>query len=93
VVKAHMKTVDLVAYMTQALYLVLWLSLPPIAVAAIVGTLFSLFQALTQIQEQTLSFAIKLIAVFATILMTARWLSGELYNFTISVFDVLYKVS
>jgi type III secretion protein S len=88
-----MKTVDLVAYMTQALYLVLWLSLPPIAVAAIVGTLFSLFQALTQIQEQTLSFAVKLIAVFVTILMTARWLSGELYNFTISIFDVLYKVS
>jgi type III secretion protein S len=88
-----MRTVDLVSYMTQALYLVLWLSLPPIAVAAIVGTLFSLFQALTQIQEQTLSFAVKLIAVFATILMTARWLSGELYNFTISVFDVLHKVS
>ncbi|MFY1927725.1 type III secretion system export apparatus subunit SctS, partial [Achromobacter dolens] len=69
-----MGTVDLVSYMTQALYLVLWLSLPPIAVAAIVGALFSLFQALTQIQEQTLSFAIKLIAVFATILLTARWL-------------------
>ncbi|QEI08258.1 EscS/YscS/HrcS family type III secretion system export apparatus protein [Pigmentiphaga aceris] len=87
-----MGTVDIVSYMTQALYLVLWLSLPPIAVASIVGVLFSLFQALTQIQEQTLSFAIKLIAVFATILLTARWLSGELYNFTVSVFDVLYKI-
>ena len=87
-----MGSVDLVSYMTQALYLTLWLSLPPIAVAAIVGTLFSLFQALTQIQEQTLSFAIKLIAVFATILLTARWLSGELYNFTISVFDLLYQI-
>ena len=87
-----MGTVDLVSYMTQALYLTLWLSLPPIAVAAIVGTLFSLFQALTQIQEQTLSFAIKLIAVFATILLTARWLSGELYNFTLSVFDLLYRI-
>ena len=87
-----MGTVDLVSYMTQALYLMLWLSLPPIAVAAIVGTLFSLFQALTQIQEQTLSFAIKLIAVFATILLTARWLSAELYNFTISVFDLFYKI-
>ncbi|MFY1926344.1 EscS/YscS/HrcS family type III secretion system export apparatus protein, partial [Achromobacter dolens] len=54
--------------------------------------LFSLFQALTQIQEQTLSFAIKLIAVFATILLTARWLSAELYNFTISVFDLFYKI-
>jgi type III secretion protein S len=87
-----MGSVDIVSYMTQALYLVLWLSLPPIAVASIVGVLFSLFQALTQIQEQTLSFAIKLIAVFATILLTARWLSGELYNFTVSVFDVLYKI-
>jgi type III secretion protein S len=87
-----MGTVDIVSYMTQALYLVLWLSLPPIAVASIVGVLFSLFQALTQIQEQTLSFAIKLIAVFATILLTARWLSGELYNFTVSVFDLLYKI-
>lgn len=87
-----MGSVDLVSYMTQALYLTLWLSLPPIAVAAIVGTLFSLFQALTQIQEQTLSFAIKLIAVFATILLTARWLSGELYNFTVSVFDLLYQI-
>jgi len=87
-----MGSVDIVSYMTQALYLTLWLSLPPIAVAAIVGTLFSLFQALTQIQEQTLSFAIKLIAVFATILLTARWLSGELYNFTLSIFDLLYKI-
>ncbi|MGN6580376.1 MAG: type III secretion system export apparatus subunit SctS [Bordetella sp.] len=87
-----MGSVDIVSYMTQALYLTLWLSLPPIAVAAIVGTLFSLFQALTQIQEQTLSFAIKLIAVFVTILFTARWLSGELYNFTLSVFDLLYKI-
>ncbi|CAM3834463.1 type III secretion system export apparatus subunit SctS [Bordetella tumulicola] len=87
-----MQSVDIVSYMTQTLYLVLWLSMPPIAVAAIVGTLFSLFQALTQIQEQTLSFAIKLIAVFATILLTARWLSGELYNFTILIFDVLHRV-
>ena len=87
-----MGTVDIVSYLTQALYLTLWLSLPPIAVAAIVGTLFSLFQALTQIQEQTLSFAIKLIAVFITLLLTARWLSGELYNYAVSVFDLFYKI-
>ena len=87
-----MQTVDIVSYMTQTLYLVLWLSLPPIAVAAIVGTLFSLFQAFTQIQEQTLSFAVKLIAVFVTIMLTARWLSGEIYNFTISVFDAFHRV-
>ena len=47
-----MSTSDLVSYMTQSLYLVLWLSLPPIAAAAIIGTLFSLFQALTQIRSR-----------------------------------------
>lgn len=84
-----MQTVDVVAYFTQALYLVLWLSLPPIVVGSIVGTLFSLFQALTQIQEQTLSFGVKLIAVSLTLLLTARWVGGEMFNFTLQIFDVM----
>ncbi|WP_428000733.1 type III secretion system export apparatus subunit SctS [Acidovorax sp.] len=84
-----MHTVDVVSYFTQALYLVLWLSLPPIVVGSIVGTLFSLFQALTQIQEQTLSFGVKLISVSLTILLTARWMGGELFNFTLQIFDVM----
>jgi type III secretion protein S len=83
-----MGTPDVISYLYKALYLVLWLSLPPILVAAVVGTLFSLFQALTQIQEQTLSFAIKLISVMATLALTARWIGGEIYNFTVSVFDL-----
>jgi len=69
------------------LVLVLILSLPPILVAAIVGTLFSLFQALTQIQEQTLSFAIKLIAVAITLALTASWIGSEMLNFATSVFN------
>ena len=72
---------------SRALTLVLILSLPTIVVASVVGTLVSLLQALTQIQEQTLSFAIKLIAVIATIFLTARWLGGELFNYTVSLFD------
>lgn len=78
---------DLVTYLTKALYLTLWLSLPPIVVASVVGTLFSLFQALTQIQEQTLSFAVKLIAVMVTLVLTARWVGGEMYNYTLAIFD------
>ena len=84
-----MHTVDVTAYFTQALYLVLWLSLPPIIVGSIVGTLFSLFQALTQIQEQTLSFGVKLIAVAITLLLTARWVGGEMFNFALQIFDVM----
>ena len=82
-----MQSVDVVSFFTQALYLVLWLSLPPIIVGSVVGTLFSLFQALTQIQEQTLSFGIKLIAVSATILLTARWVGREMFNFTVQICD------
>lgn len=84
-----MHEVDVVAYFTQALYLVLWLSLPPIVVGSIVGTLFSLFQALTQIQEQTLSFGVKLVAVSLTLLLTARWVGGEMFNFTTQIFDAI----
>lgn len=88
-----MQTVDVVSYFTQALYLTLWLSLPPIIVGSIVGILFSLFQALTQIQEQTLSFGIKLVSVSATILLTARWVGGEMFNFTVQIFDNLPMLS
>lgn len=74
-------------FAAKALLLVLYLSLPPILTAAVVGTLVSLFQALTQIQEQTLSFAIKLFAVILVIFMTAAWLGNELYDYTLSILE------
>jgi type III secretion protein S len=80
---------ELSAYLTQALYLTLWLSLPVIVVAALVGTLVSLLQALTQVQDQTLSFAIKLIAVGLVLALTARWMGGELYNYTLAILQGL----
>jgi type III secretion protein S len=87
-----MEVVDIISHVVKALLLVLWLSLPPIIVASVVGTLFSLFQALTQIQEQTLSFAIKLIAVGLTLFFTARWVGGEIYNYTLSLFDTFPRL-
>ncbi|WP_076998309.1 type III secretion system export apparatus subunit SctS [Variovorax sp. KK3] len=84
-----MDIADLTSYVIQALLLTVWLSLPPIVVASVVGTLFSLLQALTQIQEQTLSFAIKLIAVGLTIYLTARWVGGEIFNYTAALLDAI----
>ncbi len=78
---------DLTSQVIRAMLLVLWLSLPPIVVASVVGILFSLVQALTQIQEQTLSFGVKLIAVGLTLYMTARWVGGEIFNYTMVIFD------
>jgi type III secretion protein S len=82
-----MHGIDVIDQASRALTLVLLLSLPTILVASVVGTLVSLIQALTQIQEQTLSFAIKLIAVIVVLFATARWLGGELYNYTVILFD------
>ncbi len=82
-----MELADLVTFVVQALLLVLILSLPPIVVASVVGILFSLIQALTQIQEQTLSFGIKLVAVGLTLYLTARWMGGEIFNYTVLIFE------
>ena len=73
--------------LTQAMALVLWLSMPPILVASGIGVIVSLLQALTQIQEQTLSFAIKLIAVAATIAAMSSVLGSQILMFTIKLFD------
>jgi type III secretion protein S len=72
---------------TESMVLVMVLSLPPILVAAVVGIMVSLIQALTQVQEQTVSFAIKLIAVAITIAAMAGLLGSELVNFTTKLFD------
>lgn len=71
----------------KALMLILLLSLPPIITAAVVGVLVSLVQAVTQIQDQTLSFAFRLIAVVVTLLITARWLGEQVLIFTVDIFD------
>ncbi|MBB5037734.1 type III secretion system export apparatus subunit SctS [Prosthecobacter dejongeii] len=71
----------------QALILVLILSMPPIIVATVVGVLVSLLQALTQVQEQTLGFAVKLIVVTVVLLLTAGWTGAEMFKFTLHIFE------
>ncbi|MBO6886058.1 MAG: type III secretion system export apparatus subunit SctS [Marivita sp.] len=78
---------DALFQITEAMMLVMILSLPPILVASVVGVVVSLLQALTQIQEQTLSFAVKLIAVALTIAAMAGILGSEMVNYTIKLFD------
>jgi type III secretory pathway component EscS len=46
-----------------------------------------LIQALTQVQEQTLGFAVKLIVVTLVLLLTAGWTGAEMYKFTLHIFD------
>lgn len=65
----------------QSLYLILVLSAPPVLVALVVGLMISLVQATTQIQEQTLTFVPKLVAVFVTLAFTGPWLMTTLIKY------------
>ena len=71
----------------QALFLVLVASAPPVLMSLVVGFLISVFQATTQIQEQTLSFAPKVVIVFGILAMAGAWIGTQLLRFTFHVFD------
>lgn len=77
----------------QALLMILILSGPPIIISMVVGLLVAVFQAATQIQEQTLSFTVKLIAVIATLLLMGGWLGGQILQFTNTIFQNFSKWS
>ena len=81
-----MNQAQLLDYAQTCLLLVLRLSLIPIIVATVIGVIVSLLQALTQIQEQTLGFAVKLIAISITLLACSSWLGGQLLLYTQDIF-------
>lgn len=77
----------------EALVLVIWLSLAPLLVSLTVGLIVSFFQALTQIQEQTLTFVPKIIATILTILILAPYMITQLTTFSERVFKAMTEVS
>ena len=70
----------------QGLLLILILSAPPILISMFFGILVAIFQAATQIQEQTLSFTIKLVAVTLTLMLMGSWLGAQIMTFSINIF-------
>lgn len=75
----------------QALLLILLLSGPPIIISTILGLFVAVFQAATQIQEQTLSFMVKLVAVMLTLLIMGGWLGSQIMQYTSNIFMNFFK--
>ena len=71
----------------EALMLVVILSLPALGVAMLVGLIISILQATSQIQEQTLTFVPKMVAVFVTLIIAASWLLNIAVNFTTRLYE------
>lgn len=68
-----------------ALETLMWIVLPMLATAVIIGVIVSLIQTLTSIQDQTFSFAPRVVAVFVVFLVTFPWLLRVLVTFTSNI--------
>ena len=71
-----------VSLTTQALEVALLVALPILLVALTVGLVVSIFQAMTQIQEQTLSFIPKILAAAAVLVVGGPWMLDQLLTYT-----------
>ena len=76
-----------IGFAKQSIELALTLALPMLAVGLVVGIFVSVIQAATQIQEMTLTFVPKIIAVFLGLLFAAPWMLDQLTTFTVHVFE------
>ena len=81
-------TVDEVtAIASSALYLVIKVAAPVLLVSLVVGLIISIFQTVTSIQEQTLTFVPKIIAVFLSLILMGNWMLGELSGFMVTLWS------
>ena len=70
----------------QTLYLIIKTSAPLLIVSLIVGLVISIIQTITSIQEQTLTFVPKLIAIFIVIMLIGNWIMHSISEFMIELF-------
>ncbi|KKK39004.1 flagellar biosynthesis protein FliQ [Mesobacillus campisalis] len=83
-------TPDTVIHLAQqSIYTIMMISAPLLLIALAVGLLVSVFQAMTQIQEQTLAFIPKILAVFLSIVVFGPWMLTTLLDFTRELFQNL----
>ncbi|MFS0727855.1 flagellar biosynthesis protein FliQ [Paenibacillus sp. 1P07SE] len=75
----------------QAVYTVLKASAPMLVLGLAVGLIVSVFQATTQIQEQTLAFIPKIVAVLLAVLLFGPWILNVLVDFTFNLLNNLHN--
>lgn len=75
----------------RAVFTTILIAAPLLLIALAVGLIVSIFQATTQIQEQTLAFIPKIIAVFVSVIFFGPWMLSQLLNFTYDLFSNLQR--
>ncbi len=74
---------------SSALFLVIKVAAPVLLVSLVIGLIVSIFQAVTSIQEQTLTFVPKILAVFLALIVLGNWMLSEMSGFMISLWSDL----
>lgn len=79
---------DFISQITnEALLLTLIISGPPVVISLMIGLVIALFQAVTQIQEQSLTFVPKVIAVFGVLAILGPWLGSSVTRYALTCFE------
>lgn len=71
----------------DALFLIIKVSLPVLLVSLIVGLIISIFQTVTSIQEQTLTFVPKIVCVFLALVLFGQWMMDTMVEYTIQLWN------
>jgi flagellar biosynthetic protein FliQ len=80
---------EVLDFARQVLWTACLITMPMLLVSLVVGVAVSIFQAMTQIQEATLSFVPKIIAVVLALVFLGPWMLATLVNFTANLFRAL----
>ena len=81
-------TVDVVMDIArEALLLILKESLPVLLVSMVIGLIVSIFQTVTSIQEQTLTFVPKVVGIFLTLMLLGDWMLNSMANFAVELWS------
>jgi flagellar biosynthetic protein FliQ len=75
-----------VSIVTQAMEVGLKIALPVLLVGLVIGLVVSVLQAITQIQEQTLSFIPKILGLVVVIVIAGPWMLGEIVAWTVELY-------
>ncbi|RKX90083.1 MAG: flagellar biosynthetic protein FliQ [Spirochaetes bacterium] len=79
--------------MRDSIFQILLISAPILLVGMTVGLIISIFQATTSIQEQTLTFVPKIIAIFLTIVFFGPWMLTSMRQFTLNIMSLIAKMN
>ncbi|MCH5250856.1 MAG: flagellar biosynthesis protein FliQ [Lachnospiraceae bacterium] len=78
---------DVTAIASEALFTIIKTAAPPLLISLCVGLMLSIFQTVTSIQEQTLTFVPKILSIFLTIMLLGHWMMNNMTGYMIALWE------